>query len=783
MTYSTTESENPLQKTLMKWYPIYGVERIKLEGIPDFLKNCHRWVCWKALYKGPDKKPGKLPIAATTGRAAESNNDTTWAEFDEAVDYARAKNLAGIGFQFGTYEGSDLTGLDLDNVIDEHGDMNPLAKELLEQLDSYTEISPSGRGTKTWLFSDELPGKYENYLERAGLKIKIETCNHNRFFCMTGHALPYGEGKIQQRTEPYKALLVELGCLREPKKLKTRTAASGETKTVYVSNDLQIEADRIRAALGYLDSDPEGTYTRIGMALKRWGHEAKSDALARSLWDEWSKTSSKFDAIEQDNRWNRFSTSGVGIGSVFHEAEAEGYVYGEARRADGTCYEVETSWVGSAEEAAAMDQQLKDEWDTIRYISSLTQRPITRPSEDKPWRKVTTGQVKEAIQGTRLGTLVEVMASVTRPALPLELTLPKAIAVAGTALSQARDDSWKVSFDGFGDCKGPKHLRYKINTAGGQACNIYAMIVAESGIGKDIGNVAQNLASMGGFLLGSSGSSEGLKDALSEKGAALITVSELGSYLDARRWQYHCTEFFTAAWNQGWFEERLSKASTNGHVRRSAFCYPSILANIQPALLQASGVGNLMHNGFLQRFLVSTVKSGQVWRPTVAQIDYGPAGLAMEAYKAVEGSADLPQDYLADVLQEFIDGKAVISHFTRLVNEYAPRIAAMLAADPLHISSDDLAKAGLIIRWFYAMWEDVFGQVEEDRETREVNKLVAKFTDWLRDQGGKAPMRIFTQRFSRVVGCRRKQVLSQMADDGQIRIEETPDKGRLICLS
>ena len=341
MTYSTTESGSPIQETFRKWYPIYGVERLKLEGIPSFLKECRRWVCWEAIYKGPAKKPGKKPVDVTTRLGAKSNDCATWVEFNEAVDYARANNLAGIGFQFGTLEGSDLTGLDMDNVIDEQGEMDPLAREVLKQLDSYTEISPSGRGTKTWLFSDEHPGKYENYLERNGLRMKIETCNHNHFFCMTGHALSYGEGQIQQRTEPYKALLVELGCLMDPKEPKTRTATCGETKIVRATGDLQVEADKIRAALGHLDSDPEGTYTRIGMSLKKWGHEIGNEALARLLWDEWSKTSAKYEPMEQDSRWARFGTSGVGIGTLFHDAEEEGYEYGDARSVDGKGYHIE----------------------------------------------------------------------------------------------------------------------------------------------------------------------------------------------------------------------------------------------------------------------------------------------------------------------------------------------------------------------------------------------------------------------------------------------------------
>lgn len=174
----------------------------------------------------------------------------------------------------------------------------------------------------------------------------------------------------------------------------------------------------------------------------------------------------------------------------------------------------------------------------------------------KPWQEVRSSDVREAIRGTGIERIVNALASVTRPPLPLEITLPKALALAGTALSQPCTRDWNKETDEWGNPKqGAALLRLGIRTAGGQACNVWAMTVADSGTGKDIGGLPARLASRRKWLIGSSGSAEGLKDAFAETGSGLLIVSELGPFLNPKRWQHSCTEFLVSAFNQGWFAQ------------------------------------------------------------------------------------------------------------------------------------------------------------------------------------------------------------------------------------
>ncbi len=89
-------------------------------------------------------------------------------------------------------------------------------------------------------------------------------------------------------------------------------------------------------------------------------------------------------------------------------------------------------------------------------------------------------------------------------------SLPKAVALAGTCLSQPVEDYRPA--DKKDRRFGVDLSRVRINTAGGQACNAYVLIVAPSGVGKDIGNAAERIAEKFGYLVGTSGSAEGLID-------------------------------------------------------------------------------------------------------------------------------------------------------------------------------------------------------------------------------------------------------------------------------
>jgi len=346
---------------------------------------------------------------------------------------------------------------------------------------------------------------------------------------------------------------------------------------------------------------------------------------------------------------------------------------------------------------------------------------MTAPS---PWRDVTDDDVRAAIQNSQLAKIVAAMESVTSPPLPLAVSLTKAIPLAGCALSQPCD-----GYDLIDDAQektGIELARVRINTAAGQACNVFALVVAPSGTGKDIGGVQSRLASRFGWNVGTSGSAEGLADAFMDNPAGLLSVSEFSPWIDSKHWQSKAASWMTAAFNEGSFKVNLSRRQ--GGERASRYCYPNIIANVQPETLEACNTKYAMALGFLPRFLIGHVKETPTWRPTTNDIKdkIEAAHVALSQYRLIEGVVEVPSGYLEGLHAELTEHKAPLqSHWGRLVNEYGPRLALMLSASR-RIETEHWDRTEVLLRWYYAQAEEVLCGAAEDAWRRRYNRLLAR---------------------------------------------------------
>ena len=119
-------------------------------ALPEAMTTTDRWVCWK------DRDGRKIPVDAKTGLPAKSNDPATWASHEKAQ--AARKNdpsLAGLGFMLG----DGFAGVDLDACIDEAGEIQPWASNVISELPTYCEISPSGTGVKLFLRGEVSQGR------------------------------------------------------------------------------------------------------------------------------------------------------------------------------------------------------------------------------------------------------------------------------------------------------------------------------------------------------------------------------------------------------------------------------------------------------------------------------------------------------------------------------------------------------------------------------------------------------------------------------------------------
>lgn len=163
---------------------------INFDSIPDEMKALPNWVNWK--FENRDGRKTKIPYNPRNGERAKANDPTTWATYEEAAQ--SLDRYDGIGFQLGN---SPFVGLDLDHVVKD-GKACPQAQEIVQQFDTYTEISPSGSGLHLLVRADIVGKGYRNDL--------LEVYSQGRYFTVTGNAYQ-GYTRIAERTNAVRALI------------------------------------------------------------------------------------------------------------------------------------------------------------------------------------------------------------------------------------------------------------------------------------------------------------------------------------------------------------------------------------------------------------------------------------------------------------------------------------------------------------------------------------------------------------------------------------------------
>lgn len=147
------------------------------EKIPLELKRLSHWVGWKYMQRPGEDHKRKVPINAMDGQPAKSNDPTTWCDFDTACLGKERFGLDGIGFMF---SGDGIFGIDIDHCYDpETRELDPAAAEIIETVQSYTELSPSGTGIHI-LCKGALP---EGRKRRGA----VEMYSTLRYFTVTGN--------------------------------------------------------------------------------------------------------------------------------------------------------------------------------------------------------------------------------------------------------------------------------------------------------------------------------------------------------------------------------------------------------------------------------------------------------------------------------------------------------------------------------------------------------------------------------------------------------------------
>lgn len=163
---------------------------LHVETIPEQLKAFPNFVLWKL--EDRDGKKTKVPYQ-TNGSHAKSNAPDTWGSFSNVVEtYLNNGSYNGIGFCLG--DGTPI-GIDLDHCRCPAFDLiMPWAQTIIDEFDSYTEVSPSGKGIRIFVNGGSLP-------EHGRKNGPIEIYESGRYLTVTGNHIPGTPPEIRDRSE------------------------------------------------------------------------------------------------------------------------------------------------------------------------------------------------------------------------------------------------------------------------------------------------------------------------------------------------------------------------------------------------------------------------------------------------------------------------------------------------------------------------------------------------------------------------------------------------------
>jgi putative DNA primase/helicase len=182
--------------------------------IPEELKQLRQWVLWKKELR--DGRATKVPYQIT-GKKASAENPKTWVSYEVVCEVWQQGLYDGIGFVFSSQD--PYVGVDLDNCVVD-GQWTEEAYSIVRQLNSYSELSPSGSGIHMIVKATK-PGT-------RCRTANVEMYDHSRFFTMTGQDLENGPTTIQHRQVELNELYRRLFNKEKPKNGASVTTMTDE---------------------------------------------------------------------------------------------------------------------------------------------------------------------------------------------------------------------------------------------------------------------------------------------------------------------------------------------------------------------------------------------------------------------------------------------------------------------------------------------------------------------------------------------------------------------------
>jgi hypothetical protein len=285
------------------------------------------WVTWRTEQRAGGKTPSKVPYAID-GRLAKANDPTTWMTRAQATTAAAAHGEGGINIVLGHIASLNLNlgAVDLDSCLGDEGDVALWAEEVVDLLQSYTEVSPSGNGLKIFFTypADALTKRWRKHVQKpnpdGGKDHGIEFYLDRHFTSVTAATFQsydtLREITLEDMAELQALMTIFAG---EPKR---PDAPRNHPRRPEVD-----DIDRLYDAIGHMPNRDLSweEWNTCGMAIHRATHGSESGRFA---FIDFSKKSTKFDirnCTERWENWRRSPPDQLSDGSIYHWAKEGGW--------------------------------------------------------------------------------------------------------------------------------------------------------------------------------------------------------------------------------------------------------------------------------------------------------------------------------------------------------------------------------------------------------------------------------------------------------------------------
>ena len=153
-----------------------------VENIPQKMKDRPNWTLWDYIWKENKQKWDKPPKDPNTGRSGSSADPAKWSSFGFAVEARERYGYSGVGYCLEYEE----TAVDLDHVLDETGELMEKYRWIVEEANTYTEVSPGGDGLHLLFVGPKPCPKSPSKRLQADGTI-VEMYDHGQYITVTGN--------------------------------------------------------------------------------------------------------------------------------------------------------------------------------------------------------------------------------------------------------------------------------------------------------------------------------------------------------------------------------------------------------------------------------------------------------------------------------------------------------------------------------------------------------------------------------------------------------------------